>query len=54
MNALRHGEPENAAVEAESTLEVGDLQMDVADANGRIERRIWFGRLHATSRVGFV
>src|SRR5688572_30022255 len=36
--SLGQFETENAAIEAERALEVGDLQVDVADANAGIDR----------------
>ncbi len=36
--SLRHLEAENAAVESQRPFKVGDLQMDVADADLRIDR----------------
>ena len=46
----RHLEPQNIAVEAERALEVGDLEMDMADPHARIDD---FGRLtrHDTPRA---
>ena len=50
--SLRDLEPEHVAVEAQRPLEVGNTEMDVPDADARVER-LWCRRVR-WSRHGFV
>ena len=49
--ALHHLEPEHAAIEGEGPLEVGDLEVDVADAHAGIDRRAERGLRNARLHV---
>jgi hypothetical protein len=50
--ALGDLETEHTDIKIEGTLEVGDLQVDVADAGTGGDGRIFLGHVTETSRVG--
>ena len=51
---LHHVEPEHAVVEREGALQIGDLEMDVADADLGLDRAVFQGGVLSDDMAGRV